>query len=251
MKKNLEDKKTFLVACANLERCKWIEEMIRSHVSGAQIFTSRDGLEAASKLLNFPPHVLVADIELPKTAPWKLIEQALNVRDAENTAVIINGLPALGRFMDEMVTGRVQYFCQENGENELTHMLAKALNYASHQAPADFYLRFLAAGDTLIKEGDKADFVYFVKKGQLKAHKGDAESGPVLGTIELGEFVGEMAYINGESRSANVTAVSDCELIEVPIGTFDSVLFKRPAWSKALMMTLAKRVKAANNKRPD
>jgi hypothetical protein len=248
VKSNLEEKKIFLVACVHPDKSKWVEEAIAKHIAGAKVFTSRDGLDASSKLTNYPPHVLVADVELPKTTPWKLIEHALTSRGAENTAIIINGLPAEGRFMDEMVTGKVQYFGTEGNEEEFNHLVAKALNFTSHQAPADFYLRFLASGDTLIKEGDKADFVYFVKKGQLKAHKGDAKSGQILGMVELGEFVGEMAYINGEPRSANVTAVSDCELIEVPIGTFDNVLFKRPAWSKALMMTLAKRIKAANKK---
>jgi hypothetical protein len=242
MKQNLEEKKIFLIACAHPDKTRWFEKTIMQHIGGAKVFSSQDGLDATSKLSNFPPHVLIADIELAKTAPWKLIEHAITSRKTMETAVIVNGLPAVGRFMDEMVTGRIQYFCAENGESEFAHLLAKALNFSSHKEPAEFYLKFLAAGDPLIKEGDKADSVFFVKKGQLKAHRGDA----ILGKIDIGEFVGEMAYINGEPRSASVTAVSDCELIEVPIGTFESVLFKRPSWSKALMMTLAKRIKVAN-----
>ncbi|MCB0415661.1 MAG: Crp/Fnr family transcriptional regulator, partial [Bdellovibrionales bacterium] len=56
----------------------------------------------------------------------------------------------------------------------------------------------------------------------------------------------EMAYINGEPRSADVVALSDCELIEFGVDRLDSLLFKKPSWSKALMKTLSKRLKRAN-----
>ena len=60
------------------------------------------------------------------------------------------------------------------------------------------------------------------------------------------EFAGEMAYINNEPRSAFIEATSDAQLIEVPIELVDKILYKRPAWSKALMQTLSKRLKTAN-----
>ncbi len=245
-KSPLEDKKIFLIATANPEKMKWLEEQVNKHISKATIFTSRDGLDAASKLQNAPPHVVITDVELPKTTPMKLVEHAMSARGAESTAVVVCGpLPKEGQFLDEMVTGKIAYFHVDNDEGEFVRALTKALNFSSHKNQADFYIKFLAPGETLIKEGDKADYVYFVKKGQLVAFKADQE----LGKIEFGEFVGEMAYINGEPRSASVKAVTDCELIEVAVGTFDSVLFKRPAWSKALMMTLSKRIKAANEQK--
>jgi CRP-like cAMP-binding protein len=56
-----------------------------------------------------------------------------------------------------------------------------------------------------------------------------------------------MAYINGEPRSANVKATKDCELVEIPIHLLDHVLFMKPAWAKALMKTLSRRIKNANS----
>ena len=246
MKHSLEEKKIFLIAAGSQDRLYWLEKMVTKHVSQAKVFTALDGLDASSKLTNFPPNVLITEIELPKTTQWKMIEHAMHVKAAANTAIIILGLPAKERFMDEMVTGKVQYFTTDHDEAEFNHLLVKALNFSSHKQPGEFFMKFLAPGDVLLNEGDRADCVYLVKKGQLRAYKIKNGREIELGKIELGEFVGEMAYINGEPRSANVAAVSDCELIEVPLGTFDTVLFKRPAWSKALMITLAKRIKAAN-----
>ncbi|MBL7688606.1 MAG: Crp/Fnr family transcriptional regulator, partial [Bdellovibrionaceae bacterium] len=60
------------------------------------------------------------------------------------------------------------------------------------------------------------------------------------------EFVGEMAHINQEPRSASVKALEDCELIEIPNGSLDLVLFSKPAWAQALMRTLSRRLKRIN-----
>ncbi len=214
------------------------------HVSSATVFQASDGINALGKLQNAPPHVFVTDMEVPKVSAMKLIDVALKSRGAEDNAVIIYGAPPPeGHHLDEIVTGRVQYHTAESeDETAFVKVLMRALNYTSHKQSAEFFLRFLAPGDVLLKEGDKAEHVYFVKKGKLRAFKGEIE----LGSIGVGEFVGEMAYINGEPRNASVEALSDCELIEVEIGKFDNVLFKRPSWSKALMLTLTKRLKAAN-----
>lgn len=48
---------------------------------------------------------------------------------------------------------------------------------------------------------------------------------------------------------ATVQAIGDCELIEIPMGTLDMVLFSKPAWSKALVATLSRRLKRSNQTR--
>lgn len=247
MSYNLEEKKIFLTVSSSEQKLQWFEKIINKHVNRATVFTAQDGLTAISKVQNATPHVLITDMDIPKMPGLKLIDLALNVKGSESMAVVISASPPPeGHHLDELVTGKIQYYTGENDEAEFTQCLVKALNFASSKQDTEFYLRFLAPGEVLLKEGDKADFVYFVKKGQLRAYKNTGGNEVELGLIEFGEFVGEMAYINGEPRSASVKAVTDCELIEVPIGKFDKVLFKRPSWSKALMLTLTKRVKAAN-----
>jgi CRP-like cAMP-binding protein len=98
----------------------------------------------------------------------------------------------------------------------------------------------------LLRDGDSADSVFLVKSGRLKAFKNEGPNEVVLGYINAGEFVGEMAYIHGEARSANVVSLTECELIEIPNDCLDSVLFSKPAWAKALVKTLSSRLKQAN-----
>ena len=85
-----------------------------------------------------------------------------------------------------------------------------------------------------------------MKSGELTATKEGSNQNVTLGKIKAGEFVGEMAHINNETRSATVQANCDCELIEIPMGTLDLVLFSKPMWAKALVATLSKRLKASN-----
>lgn len=249
---NLVDKKIFLLVSENEAKLKKYQEFIEKHVSKPTIFTATDGATALSKVTNAPPNILITELHLQKLSGLNLIDKVLESHASANTAIIVDGEPPKEeKHLDELVANRIQYIANSDDEHEFNTRLVRALNFSTRNKKADFYIRFLVKDELLLKEGDKADCVYLVKKGQLKAFKGvESDSNPPLGLIEPGEFVGEMAYINGEPRTANVTAMTDCELIEVPLGTFDKVLFKRPLWAKALMLTLSKRLRAANTPKP-
>lgn len=247
MTSSLEQKRIFLIVSPSPAKLKWVEAVIHAHVSKATVYKAQDGQEALSKMLNVPPHALITDLDVPRLSGIELLTSVFRDKLLEGTSIIVTSTPPPeGHHLDELVTGRLQYCTEETDELEMAQSLARALNYSAQSQPTEFRLKFLAPGDLLLKEGDVAEFVYFVKKGELQAYHQSDEATVNLGKIDYGEFVGEMAYVNGERRSANVKAVTDCELIEVPVGQFDKVLFKRPSWSKALMMTLAKRVRAAN-----
>lgn len=243
----IAEKKVFLLAAARQEKLNWMADQLKKHFNKMTVFNAQDGMVTVAKMQNVRPNVVVAEMDLPKISGLRLVDHILGVRDFDSISVILTGKPPeKEQHLDEIVRGRVQYWTNENDENEFIHCAAKALNYSSHSAEAEYHLRFLAKGDVLMKEGEKADNVYFVKKGTLQASHRAPGQEIVLGNIEVGEFVGEMAYLNGEVRNAHVTAMTDCELIEVPMGFVEKVLYTRPAWSKAMMLTLSKRLKRAN-----
>lgn len=247
----MEDKRLFLIVSPNETLLDRLQGHIQKQFSNATVFRAADGMTALTKFQNAPPHVLISEMDLPKLSGWQLVTGARATRGAETCAFILVGTPPKEeRLLDELVTGQVQFWMDPASDQELSTCLVKAMNFAARTDKAEFQIRYLGRGDVLLREGDAADNVYFVKKGQLEAAKLVNGSHVALGTIEYGEFVGEMAYINGEARNALVTALTDCELIEVPIGHFENVLFKRPSWSRALMLTLSKRLKQANAQKP-
>lgn len=225
-----------------------IEGSVIRHLPGATVYQSGDGSEAWVKMENVPPHVLILHSALAKTDGLSLVKLAMSDRRFDQTSfVFLEPPPEQEVFVDEIVTGRIQFLGWEVPDERFAKALARALNDVASREKTEFKLRFLALGDQLIRKGDPGDNVYLVRRGRLEARVGAPPDGPLLGTIETGEFVGEMAYINGEPRSADVFAVGDCELIEIPIDHLDFLLYQKPSWSKALMKTLSKRVQRSND----
>lgn len=224
----------------------WVEK----HISHSTVFTSHDGSDASFKLRNAPPHVLVTEWELPKVSGFDLVRSALDTGgEFELSVIVLSPAPDQEHFVDDVVRGKVQFLPsvdaakEESGFNDC---LMKALNRLSLSKDNEYRLHFLSPGQVLFSEGDKAVSVFIVKRGKMQAYKGAASAAVALGDIQAGEFVGEMAHINNEPRSASVKALEDCELIEIPAGSLDVVLFSKPAWAHALMKTLSKRLKRSN-----
>lgn len=241
------DKRKFLIVASDDKRIKKISTTVQSQISKCQLYVSKDGIDALSKIKNDPPHVLIVERNISKLSGIELVQSVFASKDICDVAVIlISEIPDKEHFVDEVVIGKVQFLHDIQNQEAFAKALAKAMNFASHGDNAEFVMKFLAKGELLLKEGDKADNVYVVKHGKLQAFTNQTGSPVILGAIEEGQFVGEMAYINGEPRSASVVASTDCELIEIPVAHLDHILFQKPAWSKALFKTLSQRVKIAN-----
>ncbi|MGE4233251.1 MAG: cyclic nucleotide-binding domain-containing protein [Bacteriovoracia bacterium] len=245
------EKKIFIIISADEAERNLIESHVKKHVNSPVIYLAEDGVDGLRKANNVPPHVVITDIDIPKMSSEKLVDSVLANPKLEHTSIIIVGdLPEHVRHEDEIVTGRVQFFHEDISEKStFTQAIMKALNFAFHDKDATFSVRFLARGEVLLKEGEKGTSVFIVKKGQLRAFRVVDNQHQILGNVEEGEFVGEMAIINGEPRMANVDALTDCELIEIPMGTFEKVLYSRPSWSKGMMKTLSKRLKRVSQSR--
>lgn len=244
----LEGKRVFLIACADAERRQKFSTLLQKKLSHTRIFQALDGSEALFKIDNSPPHVLIIDPVLPKLSGYDVVRQVLDRKQTHHElAIIIAGpQPEEEMFVEAIVNGTVHFLSACEDEVKFDICVTQALNHLTHTNPAEYTLHFLAPGEFLFKEGDVAKHVFIVKRGRLKAVTGDFPKEVTLGEIGAGEFVGEMAHINNEPRSASVQALDDCELIEIPNGALDMVLFSRPKWAQALVTTLAKRLKSSN-----
>ena len=69
-----------------------------------------------------------------------------------------------------------------------------------------------------------------------------------LARRKVGEFIGEMALISKEPRSATVAAVGNVHTICINQKNFESLLRDRPDASLAVIQVLCKRLKEADQK---
>ena len=79
-----------------------------------------------------------------------------------------------------------------------------------------------AAGEAIVAEGDAGDSMFVLARGEAVVTLAQTEG--VVATLGAGAFFGEMSLLTGDARSATVSAVTDCELIEVSADAFRRVV---------------------------
>lgn len=108
--------------------------------------------------------------------------------------------------------------------------------------------RKIAKDMYLFREGDPPDAMYLVKSGSLAITKTKGNSEVTLAEITVGSMVGEMAIFDKKPRSANVKALKDSEVIELPYEALEKQLEAVPTWIKAIMKTMNENLRDANKK---
>lgn len=104
----------------------------------------------------------------------------------------------------------------------------------------------LAEGKYLIREGEESTQMYYLQSGTMAVYKNKTSTEVQIGTIYSGEIVGEMSFLDSAPRCASVKAISDCEIVVIPIDKFESTLKGLPKWYHALIKTLLDRLRRAN-----
>lgn len=97
-------------------------------------------------------------------------------------------------------------------------------------------------GETIFREGDKADFLYVIQEGDVEIRLGNR----ALGTLNHGSIFGEMGLIDGSPRSATAVAASDVTLIPINEKQFLFMVSHTPYIALNMMRVLADRLRHMN-----
>jgi HlyB family type I secretion system ABC transporter len=93
---------------------------------------------------------------------------------------------------------------------------------------SDLRIISVKGGESVIRQGEPAGPMYFVKEGRLRVfdeHNGHRD---YLAYFRKGDFFGEMSIFREERRAATVEAVTPCELLELTVATYQSLLNQFP-----------------------
>ncbi|HEX9716949.1 MAG TPA: cyclic nucleotide-binding domain-containing protein [Actinomycetota bacterium] len=87
-------------------------------------------------------------------------------------------------------------------------------------------LRTFPAGKPVVRQGDRAQAFYVVRRGRLQVVEEDRQTGDrrVLRVLGPGESFGELALTEAAPRSATVEAIEDAQLFEIDKSTFERLL---------------------------
>jgi len=109
-------------------------------------------------------------------------------------------------------------------------------------------VRPYAAGEPILREDEPGDLFFVIIRGQVKVFV-DSEHGRevVLTHLQAGDFFGEMALFDNETRSASVSALSPSELVVLRRKDFLAVLEEEFPIARRILTTLSARLRRAND----
>lgn len=100
----------------------------------------------------------------------------------------------------------------------------------------------LAVGDVLVREGDEATHVFYLRSGQLTATTSTSSADVPVNTIEPGGLVGEIAVVTGRVRTATLTASQPSEVVTIPRATFEQWLATQPGVAHEVTLAARERL---------
>jgi CRP/FNR family transcriptional regulator, cyclic AMP receptor protein len=112
--------------------------------------------------------------------------------------------------------------------------------------------RSFKSGTLLFMEGMQGEVFYLVKQGRIEILKKKDGQDIVIATLGPGEFVGEMAVLDNEPRSAAARVSEDSVLLVVTKKCFQEILKLIPACAVKILMfilhTVNQRLREANRR---
>ena len=103
-------------------------------------------------------------------------------------------------------------------------------------------------GVTIMQEGEIGDVMFIIISGEVRILVTQGQKEMEIARRKAGEYVGEMALISREPRSATVSAVGDVRALCIDQKSFESLLRDRPDASLAVIQVLCERLKEASAK---
>jgi CRP/FNR family transcriptional regulator, cyclic AMP receptor protein len=132
--------------------------------------------------------------------------------------------------------------------------LRSALDGGGNQTAADAMaiekcIKEYGAGEVIFQEGSTGRELYVVLDGEVEIAKINGPNKTVIVSLGKGEFFGEMAVIDGSSRSATaIAARADTRVMRINHARFVYLVSQQPAFALMIMDALSKRLRASNER---
>ncbi len=113
-------------------------------------------------------------------------------------------------------------------------------------------LRTLKTGEVIFNDGDYADSLFIIQKGNVRLYKPKGKGFVEISVLRSGEVIGEMAYFDedgsGRRRSCSAAAITPTEVIEISFVAFGKTMQSLNPWFKTIINTLVTRLRRTNGR---
>lgn len=90
--------------------------------------------------------------------------------------------------------------------------------------------------------------MYLIRTGMVRIFKKKGDQQIEIDTLRSGQIVGEMAFLDGNPRSASAEALTETELVEISKSIYDSTMIQVPEWLKVLLKAIVARLRSTTTK---
>jgi len=109
-------------------------------------------------------------------------------------------------------------------------------------------MRTFLPGEILFRQNDFADGLYFIEEGSVEIYLEKNETIISLGKISRGEFLGTVTLLSGDTRAAGARAQTKVIVRYYNRDTFMKTIDTLPAWARAVIKDITKRLRDMNEK---
>lgn len=108
--------------------------------------------------------------------------------------------------------------------------------------------RDIPAGTALFHRDDPGDAMFFIERGRIRISVTDADGhDTVLAEMSAGDFFGEMAMLDGQTRSADATAIEETHVAVLARDDFRSFVRRKPDIALGLLTAMTQRLRQTDN----
>ena len=109
-------------------------------------------------------------------------------------------------------------------------------------------LKRMLKGEQLFREGEMSNAMYLIRTGMIRIYKKKGDSQIEIDTLRAGQIIGEMAFLDGNPRSASAEAIIDTELIEISQAVYQQTILTIPDWLKILLKAIVARLRSTTTR---
>ena len=109
--------------------------------------------------------------------------------------------------------------------------------------------RSFPKGVRVFHEGDHSDACYIVRSGELRVTREHSDGRAIaLATLGPGDIFGELAMLDGGTRSASVETLSDAELLALPSSDVKRTISQHGDIAAKLIVAITRRLRETNER---
>ena len=106
--------------------------------------------------------------------------------------------------------------------------------------------KLYADGENIVRQGDVGDCMFVVQSGRVEVLQATGSGEQHLAYLETGDFFGEMAVFEKETRSATVRASGEARVLKVDKKTLLRRIKEDPLLAVNLLQTMSHRIRDLN-----